>query len=56
MDEQVTEFHLEGFGIVAACEVAEFEAPASGRSGDAGDDLPNRVLALGRAERAVEVL
>ena len=56
VDEQVLELVAERLGLAVVDEVAVTVAPGRDRVGNAVDDLTQRRLALGRAERAAEVL
>ena len=55
-DEDVLQLVGERRGLGVVAEVAAFEAPAGDRVDDAVDDLAQRGLTLGGAERAAEVL
>ena len=54
--EDVLELVAERGGLVVVDEVAVADAPVGDRVDDPVDDLAQRPLALGRAERAAEVL
>ena len=56
IDEQVRELVGEDLGVLLRGEVSVLLAPAADRVDDAGDELADRGLALGRAERTTEVL
>ncbi len=55
-DEDVLQLVAEGLGLVLVGEVVALAAPLDDRVDDPVDHLAQRVLALGRAERAAEVL
>ena len=55
MQAEPGELAIEAFAVFGAGEVAVFDAPIGDRAGDAVDELPDAVLALGRADFAVEV-
>ena len=54
--EDVLQLVAERLGLLVVDEVAVADAPVGDRVGDAVDDLAQRRLPLGRAERAAEVL
>ena len=54
--EEVLQFGAEGLGLFLVDEVVALDAPGGDGVDDAVDDLLQRGLALGRAERAAEVL
>ena len=56
MEAEPGQLAVEAFAVGGAGEVAVFEAPIGDRAGDAVDELLDAVLALGRADFAVEVL
>ena len=56
MQAEPGQLAVEPLAVLRRGEVAVLDAPVGDRAGDAVDQLPDAVLALGRADFAVEVL
>ena len=56
LQEQVGEFVVEDGRVVVAAEVSALDAPVANGLSDAGHELADAGLALGRVERAVQIL